>query len=216
MPALGIVCWVLWFLLALLQITAFLQGLENWFGLHWAANLAVFVVIVTIVPFGEILTSVIGFYGAWHGWGWPWWRAALLCLPFAAVSFCVPGPGKVIVRMLRARMLKREPPPPLELTNSLSEDIRQDASECIEALKGHWLRFYNGLERKDDLPLSTQVEAFAGPAADFVGRNYPRLLSGGSNIFWLLVATAILQSGTHSREDINSTLDEIKTNILQE
>ncbi|MHC2338192.1 MULTISPECIES: hypothetical protein [unclassified Bradyrhizobium] len=42
--------------------------------------------ILALAPLGSIVAAAVSFYGAYHGWHWEWWQAALLCFPFAILS----------------------------------------------------------------------------------------------------------------------------------
>jgi len=85
------ILWIGYLALALFQIAAFIQGMETWWGLSTFFALIVGLIILSVVPFGSTITAIIAFYGAYKGWRWEWWQAALLCFPFAILSLLLMG-----------------------------------------------------------------------------------------------------------------------------
>jgi len=77
--------------LGIVQLVAFMQGLDVWLGFGGVASIAIFVVAVSLGPIGSMAIAIIGFMGATKGWGWEWWQAGLLCFPFVALSFATMG-----------------------------------------------------------------------------------------------------------------------------
>ncbi|WAC26347.1 hypothetical protein [Ancylobacter sp. SL191] len=84
-----------------LQMAAYLEGTEIWFG--WGFWLSVFVMVVAHVaqPFGYLFTIPVVYYGARYGFHWQWWQAALIAAPslimvvvLAMVSFGVDFVGR--------------------------------------------------------------------------------------------------------------------------
>jgi hypothetical protein len=86
---------LLYFFLGLIQIPPFFEGLDAWRELSLIARTGIFAAFVLLGSFGSIPTFVITFYGAWHGWHWPVWSAALLPLPFVTLSFAWLGRGGI-------------------------------------------------------------------------------------------------------------------------
>src|SRR5262245_53807294 len=72
--------------LLIAQAAAYFQGMELWLGFGWLASLVVGVLAAGWLPFGSLAMSAVAFYGAWRGWDWEWWQAALLTWPFAIIS----------------------------------------------------------------------------------------------------------------------------------
>jgi hypothetical protein len=82
----GGVLFILYFALGIIQIVAFMEGLDVWFGFGALLSIITFVIVMFIGPLGSLAVAGIGFYGAWRGWQWEWWQAALLCFPFAVLG----------------------------------------------------------------------------------------------------------------------------------
>jgi hypothetical protein len=72
------------------QTGAFVAGMGAWLGLGALASMAL-ILVLGILPLGALATSAIAFYGAVAVWGWSWWQAALLTLPFAILGIFTMG-----------------------------------------------------------------------------------------------------------------------------
>lgn len=72
------------FALGLLQGAAFIQGMEVWFDIGPILSVICFVVLL-VTGVGTIPAAIIAFYGAWKGWHWPWFGAAIAAFPFLIV-----------------------------------------------------------------------------------------------------------------------------------
>jgi hypothetical protein len=86
-----VVLWLAYLALGLFQIAAFMQGMETWWGLNGFVAIIIGLILLGIVPFGSIIASALAFYGAYKGWHWQWWQAALLCFPFVILSVVLMG-----------------------------------------------------------------------------------------------------------------------------
>lgn len=68
--------------MGIVQIAAMLAGLQAWLG--WPFWLAALVALLSggflKLPFGSLIGCVLGVFGAWKGWGWPFLGALLLFL----------------------------------------------------------------------------------------------------------------------------------------
>ncbi|MGY3581601.1 hypothetical protein ACVIGB_000327 [Bradyrhizobium sp. USDA 4341] len=96
-----------WFLiyalLGLVQLAAYFEGIELWLGFGLLLGLVSFIVLGAI-PLGSIITAGVAFYGAFYGWRWYWWEAALLCFPFplfAIAMLTIQGSANMIGRLRR-------------------------------------------------------------------------------------------------------------------
>jgi hypothetical protein len=85
---------ILYFLLGIVQIAAFLAGIKLWLGLGTFLGLVIFFLSAS-VPLGSIADAAIAFYGAYGAWQWPWWQAALLTFPFAILGTAAMGIGGI-------------------------------------------------------------------------------------------------------------------------
>jgi hypothetical protein len=81
---------ILYIVLGIIQITAYLAGINLWLGVGTFWGLVIFFVTASL-PFGSIADAAIGFYGACGAWQWPWWQAALLTFPFAVLGVLAMG-----------------------------------------------------------------------------------------------------------------------------
>lgn len=80
---------------------------------------------------------------------------------------------------------------------------------AVADVKGKWNTFHTTMHFKDDVPLSTLIDTFSQPIFEFFKLKYPALLVD-SEIFWLTIFTAVLESGSHSKEDVNHAVEVLK------
>ena len=88
-PLLG----VLYFVFGFAQLVAFFHGLQTGFGLGGVASIGIFMLLYLTGSVGSIPMAIVSFYGAWRGWQWPIWGAALFAFPFIILSFAFLGIG---------------------------------------------------------------------------------------------------------------------------
>src|SRR6266702_5458235 len=88
-PLLG----VLYFVFGFAQLVAFFHGLQTGFGLGGVASIGIFMLLYLTGSVGSIPMAIVSFYGAWRGWHWPIWGAALFAFPFVILSFAFLGVG---------------------------------------------------------------------------------------------------------------------------
>jgi len=88
-PLLG----VLYFAFGFAQLVAFFHGLQTGFGLGGVASIGIFMLLYLTGSVGSIPMAMVSFYGAWRGWQWPIWGAALFAFPFVILSFAFLGVG---------------------------------------------------------------------------------------------------------------------------
>jgi hypothetical protein len=97
---------------------------------------------------------------------------------------------------------KRSPVPDKDSLSALSNAALSDVKE-------KWLVFDRTIQLNDSVPLAHKIDMFAEPLSTFFQTKYPALLSGGSQVFWLTIFTAVLESGTHSKEAVNDAVDSL-------
>jgi hypothetical protein len=85
--------YVLYFVLGFAQLVAFFHGLQMGFGFGGVASIGIFMLLYLTGSLGSIPMAIVSFYGAWRGWQWPIWGAALLAFPFVILSFAFLGIG---------------------------------------------------------------------------------------------------------------------------
>ena len=98
---------------------------------------------------------------------------------------------------------KKTPVPSAEELKKLTDSARED-------VKAKWVHFHQTVHLKAEVPLSEKIDFFVQPVQQFFQNKYPVLLRGPSEIFWLTVFTAILESGTHPKDAVNAAIAELK------
>jgi hypothetical protein len=94
--------WIVVYLaLGVVQVTAFMEGVETWLGWNLPLQIVAFVVCLFLGPIGALVITPLGFYGASVGWGWPWWQALLLTAPFLVFSIAAFALGGAAARFRR-------------------------------------------------------------------------------------------------------------------
>lgn len=91
-----------------------------------------------------------------------------------------------------------------------ADDLRKLTASAHEDVKAKWIQFNETVHLKAGIPLSQRIDAFAQPLQQFFETKYPALLLASSEIFWLTIFTAILESGTHPKEEVNGAIGELK------
>ncbi len=110
---------ILYFVFGFAQLVAFFQGLQISFELGGVASIGIFVLLYLTGSFGSIPMTMISFYGAWRGWQWPIWGAALFAFPFVILSFAFLGIGGFYSFFNRQKA-----PPIVQAISSLLESPR--------------------------------------------------------------------------------------------
>jgi hypothetical protein len=98
---------------------------------------------------------------------------------------------------------KRQAVPSAEELNRLTAVAREDVTD-------KWIQFNQTVKLKAEIPLSQKIDFFVQPIQQFLQAKYPVLLQGPTEIFWLTVFTAILESGTHPKEEVNAAIAEMR------
>lgn len=88
----------------------------------------------------------------------------------------------------------------------VADQMKASLVECTEQIRVKWIGFNDTLKFKDGVPLAGVIEMFAIPVSQFVENNYPLLLAGGGKMFWMMLFTAILESGTHPKNEVNAAI----------
>ena len=96
-----------------------------------------------------------------------------------------------------------------------ADELKQLTVAAREDVKGKWIHFHKTVHFSAEDPLSQKIDFFIQPVHQFVQNKYPVLLSGPSEIFWLTVFTAILESGTHPKETVNAAIAELKPKYVR-
>jgi hypothetical protein len=103
-------------------------------------------------------------------------------------------------------------PPGLEPAERKSgaDELSAMATAAMTDVKAKWIQFNSTIHLKAGIPLAVKMESFAEPTAAFIGKKYPVLMSGPAEMFWLMIFTAVLETGTHAKDEVNAAIGELK------
>ena len=119
--------------------------------------------------------------------------------------------------LAREEARKREAPvQPAVSEEDVSTAIKEQILQCSGKLREKWVSFCERVPFRGDVPLSERIEAFAVPAAKFVDNEYPVLMAGDERLFWLMLFTAVLESGTHPKDEVNAATEELTAKLARE
>jgi hypothetical protein len=121
-----------WLLFGLFQCVGFLEGVNVFFGWPWWVGLIIFFMSLGLGTLGGLLTVAFTFYGAWKGWGWPWYGAVAFAAPFPFLALATGGAVGLygIASKLRASISPAQSAPPapaLAISPSSSTAIEERA-----------------------------------------------------------------------------------------
>lgn len=94
--------------------------------------------------------------------------------------------------------------------NPSADDLSRLSEMACDEVREKWLYFNKVLQFKADVSLAEQIDIFSKPLSEFFQQKYPALLLGGSEIFWLSTFTAILESGTHPKDEVNAAVAQLQ------
>jgi len=92
----------------------------------------------------------------------------------------------------------------------MTDELRRMTSAALSDVKRKWIQFDSTIHLKAEVPLSKKIDLFVQPITQFIEKKYPALMLGPSEMFWLTVFTAILESGTHAKDDVNRAIGELR------
>jgi uncharacterized protein (DUF2132 family) len=92
-----------------------------------------------------------------------------------------------------------------------AKELKRLTGLAREDVKAKWIHYHKTIHLSPDVPLSQKIDFFVQPVHQFFESKYPLLLAGPTEIFWLTVFTAILESGTHPKEAVNAAIAELKS-----
>jgi hypothetical protein len=90
-----------------------------------------------------------------------------------------------------------------------SQLLKREVTDCTRQISEKWVYFTKTLKFKETVSLAEQIDVFVVPIQEFVEAKYPLLMAEPINIFWTMLFTAILQSKTHSSDEVNAAITEL-------
>jgi hypothetical protein len=97
----AVLVWIAYAPLSLAMLFAFVEALNLWLGWPAAAAAALFALFYVLGPLGGVVIGMIGFFGAFRGWGLEWWQAFALSAAFVALGFFAMAFSGVLGRLGR-------------------------------------------------------------------------------------------------------------------
>ena len=91
-----------------------------------------------------------------------------------------------------------------------AEELGRLAAAAADETRAKWVHFHQTVHLKAEVPLAEKIDFFAQPLSQFFQSKYPQLLLGGSEMFWLTVFTAVLESGTHPKDQVNAAVAQLQ------
>jgi len=91
------------------------------------------------------------------------------------------------------------------------QDLGALAAQATDETREKWLHFHRNVHLKEEVSLATKIDLFSQPLAQFFNTKYSQLLLGSPDIFWMAVFTAVLESGTHPKEQVNAAVEELRS-----
>ena len=76
---------------------------------------------------------------------------------------------------------------------------------CTNDIKARWFHYNDNFKFNDSVDLSQIIDGFSILIYEFVKKHYPALIGHKDSgyLFWIMVFTAVLESGTHEKDDVN-------------
>ena len=99
---------------------------------------------------------------------------------------------------------KRKPTP-----SPSSDELKAHMDITTDALRTKWTDLHQQLKFKSDVPLSEIIETFIVPAREYVISKYPEFSGLPNQVVWTMVFSAVMESGTHSKEAVNEAVAEL-------
>lgn len=81
--------------------------------------------------------------------------------------------------------------------------IKNEADVALKELKQRWIFFCQSLHFKEDVPLESQISMFLPLGLNYLNKNYRYLSKAPPHVTALLFLTAVMDSKTHDREEVN-------------
>lgn len=91
-----------------------------------------------------------------------------------------------------------------------SADLSAIVAAATSDLSATWKEFIAAVHLKLEVSLATRIDIFCGPASKFLANKYPALSNTPPHVFWMMIFTVVLESKTHSGEDVNRAISELR------
>jgi hypothetical protein len=91
-----------------------------------------------------------------------------------------------------------------------ADELKRLTALARDEVKAKWIQYHQTVHLRPEASLSEKIDFFVQPMHQFFENKYPLLLTGPSEVFWLTVFTAILESGTHPKEAVNAAIAELR------
>ena len=105
-----------------------------------------------------------------------------------------------VIRFLRKVFQKYSP-----------EQLEEMRQRAVIQTQEKWIYFHKTIRFADNVSLAIKIDHFAIPLGKFYERDYPMLIQGTGEIFWLSIFTAILGSETHTMGEVLAAKAELAT-----
>jgi hypothetical protein len=82
--------------IGIIQLFPGIQGIELFFGTGTVLSFFIFAVSYCIPGIGTLFAAFFVYYGARHGWEWPWWQSLLLAIPGLVLMIAAVVVGRIV------------------------------------------------------------------------------------------------------------------------
>jgi hypothetical protein len=87
-----------------------------------------------------------------------------------------------------------------------SEDVLKVWDEAVKYSSDGWLAFRDRIKFKDNVPLFDEITAALPPISMSLERKFSELGGAPGGVFFMILASGIVMSGTHSKSEVESAI----------
>ena len=91
-----------------------------------------------------------------------------------------------------------------------SADLKAHVQAAANDIRERWQAYVAAVHFGADVPLSVRIESFVTPAREYLRQNHPRVDQAPAGTFWTVLVLAVLNSRTHTAEEVNCAIEEIR------
>jgi hypothetical protein len=91
-----------------------------------------------------------------------------------------------------------------------AKELDQLRAAAREDVKSKWVHFHETVHLQTKGTLTDRIDFFIEPVYQLFQHKYPVLLKGASENFWQTVSAAIVESGTHGKQEIRAVITDLK------